>query len=386
MSRFPLKNPLPNFESLIEILKGEREPRRVPFIEHGVDWEVMNFISENMLGQKLPSISQILNEKKKKFASGEDIILLSDEKEKIFWKRYIDFYYRMGYDYAPDRVRVYLYCMFLAKERTSIDTAILSRKERVWVEEGEGIITSWDDYEKFHWDRIKLKNLDGYYEFMSENLPDGMKITVSGSLFEQVLEKFLGYEGLFYLLYDEPDLVKEVFNRWGNIIYEYYKSVVPSDCVGAVLHGDDLGYKTATMLSPDTLRELVFPWFKKYASLAHRYGKMFWYHCCGNVLEVMRDLIEDVGIDAFHSFQDSIIPVAEFKKRYGNRVAALGGIDMDKLSRFDQESLRKYVREVLDQCMPGGRYALGSGNTISNYIPVKNYLTMLEEGLVWFFT
>jgi len=31
--------------------------------------------------------------------------------------------------------------------------------------------------------------------------------------------------------------------------------------------------------------------------------------------------------------------------------------------------------------MAKGKYALGSGNSISNYIPVKNYLVMLEEGL-----
>ena len=90
-----------------------------------------------------------------------------------------------------------------------------------------------------------------------------------------------------------------------------------------------------------------------------------------------------VKIDAFHSFQDVIIPVGEFLKRYGDKIAALGGIDMDKLSRMDEDSLRKYVRETIDECMEIGRYALGSGNTIANYIPVKNYLTMLDEGLKW---
>jgi len=55
---------------------------------------------------------------------------------------------------------------------------------------------------------------------------------------------------------------------------------------------------------------------------------------------------------------------------------------MDKLGRMDGEELRKYVRETLDECMPG-RYALDPGNTIANYIPVENYLAMLEEGLRW---
>jgi len=108
-----------------------------------------------------------------------------------------------------------------------------------------------------------------------------------------------------------------------------------------------------------------------------------WLHCCGNVLEIMDDLIEVVKIDAFHSFQDVIVPVGEFKKRYGNTIAILGGVDMDKLSRLEEQNLRNYVRGILDECMSGGRYALGSGNSIANYIPIENYLIMLEEGLRW---
>jgi uroporphyrinogen decarboxylase len=31
--------------------------------------------------------------------------------------------------------------------------------------------------------------------------------------------------------------------------------------------------------------------------------------------------------------------------------------------------------------MPGGGYALGTGNTVANYIPVHNYIAMLDEGM-----
>jgi len=47
------------------------------------------------------------------------------------------------------------------------------------------------------------------------------------------------------------------------------------------------------------------------------------------------------------------------------------------------EQIRRKIRNILDVCMGRGRYAPGSGNSIPNYIPVKNYLIMLEEGLNW---
>jgi len=38
------------------------------------------------------------------------------------------------------------------------------------------------------------------------------------------------------------------------------------------------------------------------------------------------------------------------------------------------------VRETLAVCQPGGGYCLGTGNSVANYVPVENYLAMLDEG------
>ena len=351
-----LQNPSPDFESLEKVLRGEKEPEKVYFVELGIDEEIIKYITENIMGERwIPS---------------------TEETQKDYQKQIVDFYYKMGYDYVPLWLDWRNLPQF--KERKTADTAILSRGERDWIEEGGGIIKNWDDFEKINWDNIEhdLRALD----YAQENLPDGMKITIGTTLFEMILERFLGYQDLFILSHDNPRLVEVVFEQWGQKVYEAYKEAIQHPRLGAIFHADDLGYKTGTMLSPEFLRKNVFPWFKKYASLAHEYGKMYWYHCCGNVSEVMEDLIEDVKIDAFHSFQDVIIPVGKFMKKYGDRVAALGGIDMDKLGRMDEKELRKYVRDTLTECIPG-RYALGSGNTIANYIPLQNYLAMLDEGL-----
>jgi len=209
-----------------------------------------------------------------------------------------------------------------------------------------------------------------------------MKLVVGTTVFEMILEHFLGYQDLFLLSVDNPALVDAVFDAWGQKVYDFYKQAIQYPGVGAIFHADDLGFKTATLMSPDFLRKNVFPWLKKYAALAHEQGKTFWYHCCGNVLDVMDDLIEEVRIDAFHSFQDVIIPIGRFMDLYGHRVAGLGGVDMDCLGRMEEGELRRYVRRILDDCMPG-RFAVGSGNTVANYIPVPNYLAMLDEARRW---
>jgi uroporphyrinogen decarboxylase len=228
-----------------------------------------------------------------------------------------------------------------------------------------------------------LSDYGEHLQFMSSNLPEGMKIAAQAALYEPVMEWLLGYEGLFYGAHDQPDLVEAVFNTYGQLVYDSYVIAASVDGVGVIWHGDDLGYKTATLLSPELLRKWVFPWFKKFGEIAHNNRKPLWYHCCGNKYEIMEDLIETVGVDALHAFEDACSPIIDYKKKYGKRIGLIGGIDIDKLTRLDEEALRNYVRDVLDVCMPGGRYIFGSGNSICNFVPVENYMIMLDEGYSW---
>jgi uroporphyrinogen decarboxylase len=353
--KVPLKNPEPDFEEFKKVIKGKKA-ERVHFVELLMDYEVKKYITEKYFGEKW--------------------IDYSEENKEKFIKQEINFWYKLGYDY----VRIAGGIVFYGKSRKTKDTAILSKGERGWVEEGTGMIKNWNDFENYPWQ--KKEEIDySIYEIASKNLPDGMKMLIcpSSGVFEIASETLLGFENMGYLIVDNFPLVEAVFNKVGEIIYEFYKNAVEIDNVEGFFQGDDLGFKTSTFLSPEDLRKLVIPWHKKFAEIAHQNGKMYWLHSCGNILNVIEDFIDNVKIDAFHSFQDEIIPVWEFKKRYGEKIAVLGGVDVNKLATYNEENLRKYVREILDKCMPY-RYALGSGNSIANYIPVENYLIMLDEG------
>jgi uroporphyrinogen decarboxylase len=134
------------------------------------------------------------------------------------------------------------------------------------------------------------------------------------------------------------------------------------------------------MVSTQVLRDKVLPWHKRCADVSHEHGRPYLLHSCGNLEEIMPDLIEYVKIDAKHSFEDGILPVTEAKRRYGQKIAILGGIDMDFLCRANEEAIRRRVRETLNVCMADGGYCLGTGNSVAEYVPVDNYMAMLDEG------
>ena len=159
------------------------------------------------------------------------------------------------------------------------------------------------------------------------------------------------------LLYDDPDLVRAVVDRVGQTIYDAFCVFCELESVFALWLGDDMGFKTATLLQPQHLRNYILPWHKRYAELAHRTGRLFLLHSCGHVEAIMPDLIEDVRIDAKHSFEDVIVPVEEFRQCWGTRVAVLGGVDVDLLSRGSADDIRRRTAQILGTMIWRGIWA-----------------------------
>jgi uroporphyrinogen decarboxylase len=116
--------------------------------------------------------------------------------------------------------------------------------------------------------------------------------------------------------------------------------------------------------------------------MTHEAGRLYLLHTCGKLDLIMDDLVNTVGIDAKHSFEDTIEDVADAKEKWGSKIALLGGIDMDFICRADEDAIRQRVRKTLDRCGTRG-YCLGTGNSVANYVPVDNYLAMLDEGRRW---
>lgn len=334
------RRPSSDFGRFLKVVRRQGEPDRVPFVELGVDAEVMEAILEE------PATSA--------------------EAQVRFW-------HALGYDYACIKAVI----PWVRRRDKAADTAALPHPQREWVTGHTAVVTSRADLERLRWPRPQDVDY-GDIERAIRAAPDGLGIVgrVSGVLENTMFT--LGFEGMSYLLADDPPLVRDVVDAVGGVLLNAVETMASMDGVGAIFFGEDMGFKTASMLSPAAMRELIFPWHRRIVAAAHARGKPILLHSCGNLRGIMEDIIA-TGWDAKHSFEDAIQPITEAKALYGSRIAVLGGIDMDLLSRGSEADVRRRVREVIRACAPGGGFALGSGNTVANYVPIPNYLAMLDE-------
>jgi hypothetical protein len=182
------------------------------------------------------------------------------------------------------------------------------------MDEHRGPITTWAEFEAYPWPDPATATTRSL-EFYQRHLPDDMCIIAGGGFghFAEHLNWLMGYETMCYALYDQRDLVRALADKLLVMQEAILRTILQFDRVKVVWGSDDMGFRTGTLISPNDLREFVLPGHKRMAEMAHERGLPYLLHTCGKMEAIMPDLIDDVKIDARHSFEDVIEPVIEAK-------------------------------------------------------------------------
>ncbi len=274
----------PDFDNLLKVLRNET-PSRPTLFEF--------FMNQNLY----------------ELLADEEAKNSNDELRKF--RVIISAFRNVGYDYATIPAS---YSNILKFER-----ADSSQKNSRSLNEGF-VITDAESFEKYPWPDAESGNYN-IFEILAPIVPEGMKLVPSGpgGVLENAID-LVGYENLCFISMMDETLCRSIFDAIGSRLLIYYEQIARYPSVGAMIYNDDWGFKTQTMFSPKMLRTYVFPWCKKIAETVHLQGKPVILYSCGNLSEVMDDVIDEMKIDGKHSFEDVIIPVEEAYEKWGTEL------------------------------------------------------------------
>ena len=321
----------PNIQEFIKVLKRGKASY-VPLAELGVH----------------PTI-------KEKFI-GRPIVDLKDE---------VEFWYKAGYDYV--------------KLQPVVDfnpANIGGQKTGMWATEGKGVISSDDDFENY---KFPEKDDFDYWKFeqIKPLLPNGLGVIGQyGDIFTMTWE-MMGFETFSFALFENPELVKSLNDKIGDLVLSMFEYMAKSDVVDVLWFSDDIAFTNALLMSPEVLDSYLFPWLKKIGDLAKEYNKPLIYHTDGILYDVFERII-DCGVDAIHPIEPKAMEIAEVKEKYGDMLSLIGSVDVDLLARGTVEEVVKRAIYNIEKAGYNGGYILGSGNSIPDYVNYENYLALLK--------
>lgn len=302
---------------------------------------------------------------KEKFL-GRKIISLKDE---------IEFWYKAGYDYLKLQPKA---DFNPAKIGLSSETSVKEDGtiQFNWATEGKGVISSFEEFEKYV---FPSKNDFDYsnFEIVKKDLPDGLGVIGQyGDIFTMTWE-LMGFENFSFSLFENPELIKAVNDKVGELILSMFEYFAQSENVDILWFSDDIAYTNGLLMSPEVLDEYFFPWLKKIGDLAKKYNKPLIYHTDGILYDVFDNIIE-CGVNAIHPIEPKAMNIGDVKSKYGDKLCLIGHVDVDLLSRGTIDEVISVIKKNIEIAWNNTGYCVGSGNSIPSYVNFENYLAMIN--------
>lgn len=216
-------------------------------------------------------------------------------------------------------------------------------------------VVKFPDLDAFDWEKAARE--DRIDTFDREN--NLLYQMIHNGLFER-LHTLMGFEEALCSLLTDPDEVSEFFDamveykcKMIDYIAEYYKPDI-------ICYHDDWGTQRGLFFSPNTWRDLIKEPTKRIVDHIHSKGILCELHTCGKVVDLIPEIVDDLGVDGLNIQVINDIPAC--KAITGNKVVYNCYFNTQALDVLEaahpltEEEVRATVRKEMFDNGVGGNY------------------------------
>jgi uroporphyrinogen decarboxylase len=196
--------------------------------------------------------------------------------------------------------------------------------------------------------------------------------------FYGALRGWMGTENLSYAFYEEPAVVHDMADHWGELCARQIERLpddLPVDCV---IWWEDMASKNGPLVGPKMFREFLQPGYHRVMEVARKRGcAISIVDCDGNPHDIVRNWLEE-GVNIMFPLEVAagVDPYA-WRKEFGTELRLKGGIGKGPLvaggKAIDKELDR--VRPLMEQ----GGYIPHLDHLVPPDISYSNYCYYLEK-------
>jgi len=203
-------------------------------------------------------------------------------------------------------------------------------------------------------------------------------LSIDGGSFYGFLRDWIGVENLSYMLYDDPELVREMMDYLGDFFVRVLHRALHEVEIDFAMFWEDMCFKTGPLLSPEMFRELVLPNYRKVTSFLVEHGvELSWVDCDGNI-EVLIPLWIEGGVRGFYPLEvASGMDAAALRAQYGQEIVMWGNVDKRALAA-GKEAIDAEIARLAPVAAQGGFIPLVD-HGVPDDVPLENYMYYLEQ-------
>ncbi len=206
---------------------------------------------------------------------------------------------------------------------------------------------------------------------------------------ESGILQFLGvmdspsFERACLLMCDNPELVNSIIDLFTDYLMRGIERALEEVEIDFAYFTEPIAGSNGPVISPEMFRELAIQRYKKVMIPLKEHGiEIIIMRSFGNIEVLLPDMVE-AGITGL--WMTDTIPsnmnYMALRQQYGKKLALIGGIDSNVLTR-DEETIKKEIYEKVPPLLESGGYIPTIDNRARSHIPFKNfayYRSLLEE-------
>ena len=188
-----------------------------------------------------------------------------------------------------------------------------------------------------------------------------------------------GYNVMFYEYLDEPAYIQEIMDFYTRFALARLRAALAARPDEIMLGG------SASSLSVSSLRNFKkydLPFIQEAARICKESGVISHLHVCGKSQGIAELVAEETEVDVIEPLEEppgGDVDIAEFKRKYGNRVCLKGNINtFEFMLTATPSQVEEKAKRLIDDCAAGGGFVLSTGDQCGRDTPDANIFKLVE--------
>ena len=181
--------------------------------------------------------------------------------------------------------------------------------------------------------------------------------------------------------YTDPDLIRDIMETICNTSVRVLKEVTQLIELDQLYVHEDMAGKSGPLIGPKQVIEFITPYYRDCWEIASSGGARLFNQDSDGNMEPLIDVFLDCGVNVMHPFEPAAgMDIVAIRKKYGKRLAMLGGIDKHVLRRSKSDINRELEYKLQPMIRDSGGIVFSLDHRIPNGTPLENYRYYVEMG------